>query len=550
MKCYNCGCELTNNDFCTNCNADVRDYRRIVRLSNQYYNDGLVKAKVRDLSGAVLSLRACLKLNRMNVNARNLLGLVYFEMGEAVAALSEWVVSKNIKPEKNIADDFMEQVQSNPGRLSTINQSIKKYNQALLYAKQGSLDLSVIQLKKVLQMNPNLVVAYELLGLLYLQSEEYNRARRILLQAAKIDCSNTRILYYLREAEKGIRARTPENAKISSKTKKGEGSGAKNVTASDSFTYMSGNETIIQPINSVEKKGASGIISLIVGVAIGCALMFFLVLPARIRAASSDMNDQLKAVSDELTVKNADLEEQNKRIEALQSENDMVKSQIDELTGSSGMEERYDHLSDAALNYMQNPEDVLGTEAMLESIFGDTVSANSAIDFIGVSANAITLDPDIYSESFRNLYDYVKGGVASKAASTYIKQGRENLSNDEYQEAITNLLRATEIDPSSDEAWYYLAESYKESGDSVHATQIYSKIVDEMPDSEYADRSKKSLTNGAATDNEEPAAAPAVEEAAGIDQDALAQALAAQALQQAVAAGAATTNNGVTEGAQ
>ena len=477
----------------------------------------------------------------MNVDARNLLGLVYFEMGEAVAALTEWVVSKNIKPEKNIADDFMEEVQSNPSRLTTINQSIKKYNQALLYAKQGSLDLAVIQLKKVLQMNPNLVIAYELLGLLYLESEEYKRAWRILTLASKIDCNNTRILYYLREAEEGIRARYSDESTVSSKKK--------SVTASDSFTYMSGNETIIQPINTGESKGISGVISLIIGVAIGCALMFFLVMPARVRAVSNQMNDQLKAVSDELTAKNADLVEQDKRIEALQSENDTVKAQIDELTGSSGMEERYDHLSDAALNYMMEPDDVLETEAKLESIFGDSISQNSAIASIGVSSNAVTLDPAIYSESFRNLYGYLRGEVASKAAATYIDRGREALSNDEYQSAIADLLRATEIDPGSDEAWYYLAESYKESGDSVHATQIYSKIVNEMADSEYAERSRRSLTNGAATDNDSTQTVQdnAEDTAAGTD-DALAQALAAQALEQA-AAGAAASDINIMEGA-
>lgn len=33
----------------------------------------------------------------MNTNARNLLGLVYFEMGESVKALSEWVISKSLQ---------------------------------------------------------------------------------------------------------------------------------------------------------------------------------------------------------------------------------------------------------------------------------------------------------------------------------------------------------------------------------------------------------------------------------------------------------------------
>ncbi|MCR5747345.1 MAG: tetratricopeptide repeat protein [Lachnospiraceae bacterium] len=538
MKCFNCGCELTRNDFCTNCGADIQEYRRIVRLSNQYYNDGLMKARVRDLSGAVVSLRASLKLNRTNIEARNLLGLVYFEMGEAVAAFSEWVVSKNIKPEKNIADDFIEDVQSNPSRLSGINQSIKKYNQALEYARQGSLDLAVIQLKKVLQVNPNLIVAYELLGLLYLQSQEYNKARRILLQASKIDRNNTRILNYIREADEGINRRNANNGRGDS--------GSQTRGGSDSITYRSGNETIIQPVNTVEKKGTSSILNILMGALIGAALMFFLVLPARINSASAEMNEQLKQVSDELTVKNADLEEQTKKIEALQAENDTVRAQIDNLTGSSGMVERYDYLASAALNYMRNPDDLVGTESLLKSITASTVSGDSM-----VAGGTTGLDPGIYSEPFRNLYNYLSGDVASGAASTYIVQGKEALENGEYQAAIADLLRAVEIDPTNDEALYYLAESYKESGDSVNATQIYSKIVNEMPDSQYAERSKNSLTNGAATDNTEDNTAGNADandaettQVTMTDEEALAQAIAAQtqALQAAAGAAAQTEN--------
>ena len=92
MNCYNCGALLTENDFCTSCGADVRHYKKIIGFSNMYYNDGLEKANVRDLSGAVRSLRECLKLNKFHIDARNLLGLIYFEMGETVNALSEWVL--------------------------------------------------------------------------------------------------------------------------------------------------------------------------------------------------------------------------------------------------------------------------------------------------------------------------------------------------------------------------------------------------------------------------------------------------------------------------
>ena len=52
--------------------------------SNEYYNDALAKASVRDLSGAIESLKTSLKFNKLNIDARNLLGLIYFEMGEVV----------------------------------------------------------------------------------------------------------------------------------------------------------------------------------------------------------------------------------------------------------------------------------------------------------------------------------------------------------------------------------------------------------------------------------------------------------------------------------
>ena len=44
---------------------------------------------------------------KYNIHARNLLGLVYFETGEVVAALSEWVISKNMQPENNIAKNIV-----------------------------------------------------------------------------------------------------------------------------------------------------------------------------------------------------------------------------------------------------------------------------------------------------------------------------------------------------------------------------------------------------------------------------------------------------------
>ena len=111
MRCFRCGSVLSDADYCESCGIDVSVYKKIVKLSNTYYNMGLAKARNRDLSGAADLLRRSVRIDKNNINARNLLGLVYFEMGECVQALSEWVISKNIKPDKNLADEYLKDIQ-------------------------------------------------------------------------------------------------------------------------------------------------------------------------------------------------------------------------------------------------------------------------------------------------------------------------------------------------------------------------------------------------------------------------------------------------------
>ncbi len=140
MRCYNCGAELGKGDNCQNCGTNVKVYKKILMASNAYYNDALEKAGVRDLSGAIESLKISLRFNKLNIDARNLLGLIYYEMGEVVTALTEWVISKNYQPKDNLASRYLDEVQKNQARLDSVNQTIKKYNQALLYCKQNSRD--------------------------------------------------------------------------------------------------------------------------------------------------------------------------------------------------------------------------------------------------------------------------------------------------------------------------------------------------------------------------------------------------------------------------
>ena len=164
MNCPRCNAAVPfRRTRCSNCGQDLRDYWKIISLSNIYYNKALGQAKIRDLTGAVSSLKQSLQFNKLNTNARNLLGLIYFETGEIVSALSEWVISKHYQEENNDADMYINEIQSNPNKLEMYSQVIRKYNSALDSAKHGDEDMAIIQLKKVTSQNPKFIRAHQLL---------------------------------------------------------------------------------------------------------------------------------------------------------------------------------------------------------------------------------------------------------------------------------------------------------------------------------------------------------------------------------------------------
>lgn len=95
------------------------------QIANSYYNLGLEKAKVRDLSGAAQCLKKSLHFSKYQTDARNLLGLIYYENGEVADALVQWVISLNLQPENNLADHYLDEIQRKPGQLETESQNVK-----------------------------------------------------------------------------------------------------------------------------------------------------------------------------------------------------------------------------------------------------------------------------------------------------------------------------------------------------------------------------------------------------------------------------------------
>ncbi len=458
MFCYHCGCRLSEHDFCTACGADVSLYKKVIHVSNMFYNEGLEKAGVRDLSGAVVSLRQSLKFNKNNIRARNLLGLVYFEMGETVSALREWVISKNMRSKKNIAGEYIEKVQSSAGRLESLEQAVRKYNRALALCQQDGRDLAVIQLKKVLSMNPRFVRAHQLLALLYMERQDWERAERELRKCREIDRSNLQTLSYLKEVEQMLMPE--EGVRQSAKRKK-----------DDAVRYRTDNELIIQPLNVKEPKGGgvSSLLNIGIGLIIGLASMYFLVVPAAQAKVRNEEQQVITRISSESDAKTARIQELESQAADMDEREKALQAQLEEYVGVDGTVQNTELLLNAMAGYMET-QDAQAAAAELESV-----------------SQRVNLEE--MTEGFRRLYTAASGVIFPELAAQYFSQGHSAFNAGKYSEAAEALERAVAYDAGNEEALYELAQSYRILGEDEKAIDAYNRVIELFPDSWRAENS-------------------------------------------------------------
>ncbi len=235
--------------------------------------------------------------------------------------------------------------------------------------------------------------------------------------------------------------------------------------------FKSGNEDIIQPAVSHNSNGLGIILNLMLGVCIGIASAWFIIMPARVNIAAGDYEAKIKAVNEQLDARTAETED-------LKSQLDIAKNQLTDMQEQLASYEGYDgslnslySVIQAADSYLSDPEDI------------ETVSDH--LDAVEVSE----LGEDSQEAPVR-LYNTLLALAGSDLAQKFYDTGYEAYSSGDYEVAVSDLTKAYQYDPSNGDALYYLAQAYNHSGDETHAVQMYRKVIDEFPDTEISDKSK------------------------------------------------------------
>jgi tetratricopeptide (TPR) repeat protein len=455
------------------------------KLSDKYYNLGLEMAEVSDLSGAVAALNCSLKVNKKNVEARNLLGLCQYAMGRIGEALREWVISGHYQPENNLAKEYLETFNKNMPALERYSEAMVKYNEALVYMEHYSEDLAIIRLKRAIEILPNFVDAMNLLALHCLHNGDKTRAAALAEKVLSIDRYNDFAARYYREIfpkqsggrgyaagalgggrpNSGFAAKAASTAGSSTSAENGRPSFGKSFLKhggeADHTARGSGNPFAVRNQKVFTKASPlSGIISALLGMGAMWLFMYFLIFPGMVadRDASYDTLHTFTRGQQETHSSNiADL---NEKIQGL-------NAQISELEGKLETREQ-------AMLDLQNEIWVGEALAYLEQ----GLPSEALMTLENVDSLRLTTES-------RETYAHIRRVAPPQAEQFYLNQGRSYFNAGDFAQARKILERAAVLSAENStiggEILYLLGRIAENDADIPLAIMYYENLLESFP---------------------------------------------------------------------
>lgn len=433
------------------------DRSRLIRIANSYYNMGLARAKERNLTGAISCLEKALYFNKKHIQARNLLGLIYYEIGEVAEALTQWVISGNLSAENNIAFKYIEHLQRREAELAKYADDIKKYNQALMNAGSENKDLAIMMLGGIVDFSKNYIRANLLLSLLYIDKEEYINAGRYLLNVLKVDKHNTLALRYLQIVKE-------ETGKAESERRKDE---------SLFLQKKSSDDSVIIPSGYKEGLGWQTAVNIAIGLLIGAASMLFIYMPTRTAQLRDEHKKELISVHEKLNTANLKAEELSAAADNLQIEIDRLSESVNTV--------------DESTTYKLTQYQLLAgmIDAYRSQDYGEAASL-----YVMIDPNELIDIDDGSGVSVKYIYNEVAERMAKDGYELLISLGDASYSARDYRSAIEYYDKSLGLKPDHPMTIYKKGLAYKQMGDTSTANSLFGEVITAYPGSDVADLAK------------------------------------------------------------
>lgn len=342
--------------------------------------------------------------------------------------------------EENIYGKELEEIKKNKTELYKANQMIKKYNQALNYAKQGNDDLAMLQLKNVVASIPNFVDAYLLMALLSIKEENYDDARQFLDTILKIDPDNESAVEYGKEFESKVVEEEPQAKEPEKKE----------------------NPFKISSFQENESSGKSPMFYMVTGIVIGVIVAAVLIYPTVRASFNHKSSTQVEDYKEQILAKDTQLKASEKKVKEAQKAQKKAEDELAEYIGTSKKDGIYDSLLKALQKY--SDRDYTG-------------SADALLD---IDSKKLT------TKNMKNIYNDLTAKVYPSAATGLYSKGKNAYWTKDYKSAINYLKKAIKVKDTNSYAYSYLGQAYEASGDTKNAKKTYETLIKKFPGTSQA----------------------------------------------------------------
>lgn len=422
----------------------------LIKISKAYYNRGLERAKLNDLSGAAVYLKKSLIYDKYRTEARNLLGLIFYESGETADAIVQWVVSINLDPRDNDADRYLDEIQRKPGVLSEASALVRRFNQALEIAQNGGEDFAMVELSDITRKKPNYIKAQLLLAILYMQAGEHIKAGKALMAVLDIDRNHPQATILMDEVKRATGKAEVERAKLK-----------------NAYSHRELEEgDVIIPKTRAGTSLDKVVIYITAGIIIGLVSFYLLILPSVRRIYNRALNDSIIQNS-------AELSDVNARYSELSDSYDELNAEFQDVS------QRLNAYEEQNINFTSAYES-------LNSIISDCGAGDyeaAADKYLQLDRSIITSEPLISQLQEADRLMLNDGFTAISEMGTAQWNGGNLSAAENYYRLALN------IKPDDPEVMFLLARLLQSQDRISEANEIFDKIVGEHPESPYAQRS-------------------------------------------------------------
>lgn len=356
--------------------------------------------------------------------------------------------------EENIYGEELKEIKKNKTELYKANQIIKKYNQALNYAKQGNDDLAMLQLKNVVSAIPNFEDAYLLMSLLSIKAEDYEAAKESLNSILEINPENESAKEYMKEFQ--IEPDEKKAAKEETESKEKE----KNTSKPKKIKNPFGSDSV-QTSSSEKSPMFYMVTGLIIGVIVSVALIY-----PTVKASFNHKNStQVEDYKEQILAKDTQLKANEKKIKEAEEAQEKAEKELEEYIGTSKKDGIYDLLLTALQKYA-------------DKNYTESADALLSIDSKKLTTNNMK---NIYKDLTEKVYPNAQTGLYQKGYSAYATK--------DYKTAISYFKKVIKIKEDVN-SYYYLGRAYEDSGDTKNAIATYNKIIKKFPGTNSARNSQ------------------------------------------------------------